>query len=114
MVSPIDHTGTLMQMDNVAKFNAQQAQVQQLASHIAQEKIGQQQLEKSTEVKQVQKENENSTNVNEDGSSGGTQNFENRKYAAPNKNQQSAEESQKPVQREFRDPYLGNFIDIRS
>ena len=106
-IAPIDLQIMYSQMNNVAKTVANQQQGVQLAQQLQESKIIQQQVEKAVSVKKAADEETKTLTINKDGHrqdlSGG-QGGNKKRHEKDNEPPE-----QPPV---FREPYLGNHINI--
>ena len=110
-IHPIDLSTVYSQIDNVAKFNASQNQLAQVANQQGINKAMRENLEKSQAVKETPKDNPNATTVKQDGRNGSAYGDD-----VPNdrgeRKSEDTEEEKSVTQFEFSDPRLGRHIDI--
>ena len=109
-IQPVDLSVIYSQMDNVAKFNASQNQLAQVANQQGREQAAEANLEKSKIVQEAaQDELESNTIKNNLTEGSGGQGSAS--YAKKKKPKQEEEKPSAP-QKEFSDPLLGRYIDI--
>ncbi|MBQ1832359.1 MAG: hypothetical protein II114_01115 [Treponema sp.] len=110
-IHPIDLSTVYSQIDNIAKFNASQNQMAQVANQQGINKAARDNLEKSQAVKETPKENGNAATVKQDGRQGASSQgglLSGKKDGDGDEH----EEENVPVQVEISDPRLGRHIDI--
>ncbi|MBR6079967.1 MAG: hypothetical protein IKP60_07415 [Treponema sp.] len=109
-IHPIDLSTVYSQIDNVAKFNASQNQLAQVANQQVINKATRDNLEKSQSVKETPKDNPNATTVKQDGRQG--KSSEDGQMGKKEKNPEAEQEEETVRQIEISDPRLGRRIDI--
>ncbi len=108
-IQPIDLSVVYSQMDNVAKFNASQNQLAQVANQTGRDRTAAENLEKSKTVQETAQHDAEAdtikSNVEDGGSSSG--------FIAGGKKKKKEDSEEEPeLEQEISDPALGRFIDI--
>ena len=110
-IHPIDLSTVYTQIDNVAKFNASQNQLAQVANQQGIDKASKDNLVKSQAVKEAPEDRPDTATVKQDGRHGASSdggNLSEKKERNPD----TEEENESPKQFEISDPRLGQHIDI--
>ncbi len=108
-IHPIDLSAVYSQMDNVAKFNASQNQLSQVANQVGIDKATRDNLVKSQAVKETASDETDAATVKQDGRQGASSGDNSR---SEKKARGEAEEENPVKQFEISDPSLGQHIDI--
>lgn len=109
-IQPIDLSVIYTQMDNVAKFNASQNQLSQVANQSMINKTAQDRLESSKTVKAAENSTDTNTIKNDLREGGGDAFFQQDQKKKKSEGEDEADEA--PSQYVITDPSLGQHIDI--